>query len=108
MLKTTAYISSFRKKELDSFFKQAACIKKNQAFTILKNPSLLDFGRILVIISRKYGCAVKRNLLRRRCKSIFINHKLYNHRKDIVIIARTAGQSYDFKKLETLFLSIFT
>ena len=106
-MKPSTHLSSFRKKELDSFFKQATCIKKNQAFTVLKAPSSLEFGRVLIIASRKYGCAVLRNLLRRRCKAIFYENNLYIHRQDIVLIARSAGQQYDFDGLKKLLLAIF-
>jgi ribonuclease P protein component len=99
--------SKFLRKELDTFFSGATTRKKNQAFTFLTAPTDKTFGRILVIASRKYGNAPARNLLKRRCKSIFLQEKLYLKQIDCVIIARPEGKTYDFAKLKNILLEIF-
>ena len=101
-------LSKFKRKELDHFFNTATCKKKNQAFTFLTSPAIdLPFGRILVIASRKYGNSPERNLLKRRCKAIFWEEKLYEKKIDLIIIARPSGKKYDFAQLKELLLSLF-
>lgn len=108
MLKPTKHISKFGKKELDHFFTVAKAAKKNQAFTILIAPATSHpFGRILIMVPKKYGNAPERNTLRRRLKTIFIEQKLYEHRSDIVIITRPTAKNYDFSQLSKLLLEIF-
>ena len=103
----TKNLSKFTKKELDHFFSIAICNKKNQAFTFLTAPTTQSFGKILVVASRKYGNAPERNLLKRRCKSIFFNEKLYEKKINLAIIARPLGKNYSFQELKQLLLSLF-
>lgn len=100
-------LSKFSKKELDHFFNVAKSPKKNQAFTFLTAPAQASFGRILMIVSAKYGNAPQRNLLKRRLRAIFWEERLYEKNKDFAVIARPAGKSYDFEQLKTLVLEIF-
>jgi ribonuclease P protein component len=106
--KVSNKLSKFSKKELDHFFTEAKSPKKNQAFTFLIAPAQADFGRILVVASRKYGNAPERNLLKRRLKAIFWEEKLYTKKIDFAVIARPAGKEYDFDQLKTLVLQIFS
>ena len=100
-------LSKFKKKELDHFFNTAKCKKKNQAFTFLIAPATLEFGRILIIASRKYGNSPERNLLKRRLKAIYWEEKLYEKMTNLMVIARPAGKKYDFTGLKELLLSLF-
>lgn len=107
MINPRKFLSKFGKKELDHFFAIAKCAKKNQAFTFLTAPSHCPFGRILIVIPKKYGNAPERNKLRRRLKNIFMNHTLYQYQIDVAVIARPAGKQYDFDQLTELLLEIF-
>lgn len=98
-------LSKFSKKELDSFFKDAKCVHKSQAFTILMRPTSNPHGKILPIVSRKYGNAPSRNLLKRRLKNIFQNEELYKNQKIIVVIARSAGKKLSFQELRSILVS---
>lgn len=106
-LKISNKLSKFSKKELDHFFNVAKSPKKNQAFTFLTAPAQASFGRILIIVSKKYGNAPQRNLLKRRLKAIFWEEKLYEKNIDCAVIARPAGKSYDFAQLKSLVLEVF-
>ena len=46
--KTSLQLSKFSKKELDSFFKQAKRVYKDQAFTILIVPKKEEFAKFLL------------------------------------------------------------
>lgn len=95
-------LSSFSKKELDSFFANAKRVHKSQAFTILTKATDNPYGKILPIVSRKYGNAPTRNLLKRRLKAIFREEKLYEKQTDIIVIARAAGKYLSFAELKDI------
>jgi ribonuclease P protein component len=107
MITSARFISKFGKKELDHFFTNAKLVKKNQAFTILSMLGQKKTGRILIIIPKKYGNAPERNRLRRQIKSIFIQHHLYTHLQDTVIITRPTARNYDFINLKNLICNLF-
>ncbi len=85
----------------------AKAAKKNQAFTILIAPTTHPFGRILMMVPKKYGNAPERNTLRRRLKTIFVENKLYEHKMELVVITRPTAKNYDFLQLSKLLLEIF-
>lgn len=68
---------------------------------------MASFGRILAVVSRKYGNAPERNLIKRRLKAIFWEERLYEKNIDFAVIARPAGKLYDFEQLKKLVLEIF-
>src|SRR5437763_12894396 len=81
-------ISKFTKSEIDYLFSHARRIVKTQTCTILVAPRQKeDFGRVLIVTSRKVGNAPERNLIRRRIKSIFYEEKLFARKFDCVVIA---------------------
>ena len=101
-------ISKFTKREIDYLFRHARRIAKNQACTILVAPRQnADFGRVLIIASRKVGNAPERNLIRRRIKSIFYEEKLFNLGFDCVVIAYRGMASLSFDEIKTLILSAY-
>jgi len=108
MLKSPRNLTTYKKKEIEHLFSTAKCIKKNAAFTILSTKATLSYGRVLLVISKKYGNAPERNLLKRRIKSIFWEHKLYEKNIDCAVIARSAAKLYDFNKLTQFFMDIFS
>ncbi|MBM18317.1 MAG: ribonuclease P protein component [Epsilonproteobacteria bacterium] len=103
-IKISNNLSKFSKKELDSFFKHAKRVYRNQAFTILANPKQQDIARILVIIPKKYGNAPARNLIKRRLKSIFWEEQLYTKKNDIIFIVRPDAKKLSFQDLKNVCL----
>ena len=71
MTKSVRKISEFSKPEIDYAFKHARRLIKVPSIVILCAPAQRDYGRILVIASRKTGKAVVRNAFKRRLKSVF-------------------------------------
>jgi len=95
-------ISTFSEKEVTRLFKKAKRVFKAHTMDILCAPAKHDFGRILVITSGKIGKAHKRNLIRRRLKSIFYEEKLYKNRLDCIVIVKKEGLNLDFKQLKEI------
>ncbi len=101
-------LSKFTQREIDHLFKHARRVLRNASCTILLAPRQADFGRVLIVISRKVGNAPERNLIRRRIKSIFYEEKLYERPFDCVIIAQKKMVELSFDQLKELVLCSFS
>ena len=98
-------ISTFKKDEVNHIFKSPDKKIKTEWFDILLAPKNQEFGRILVITSRKIGNSPKRNQLRRRLKSIFYEHKLFNLTFDCIVIAKKDAINLSFEELKNILIS---
>ena len=89
------YISHFTPREIRTIFNKARKVYADPGLIILAHPSNKEFGRILIITSRKVGNAPERNRIRRRIKAIFYKDKLYTHLIDYFVIVKKPGIAYD-------------
>lgn len=79
----------------------------NESFTIYYRYNDLDYPRFCFAISKKYGKANKRNLLKRRLKAILeANQEDFDKPYDIVISVKPTVIDYDFYKIRKRFLSL--
>lgn len=101
-------LSKFTKREIDYLFKYARRVFRNQTCTILLAPRQSEFGKVLIVASRKVGNAPQRNLIRRRIKSIFYEEKLYDRSFDCVIIAQKKLTELSFDELKKLILNAYS
>lgn len=97
-------ITIFTRSRIELFFKKAKKVFWNPAFILLKDNASQDFGRILIVASRKVGNAPERNKIRRRIKSIFYEEKLYELPFDWAIIIKRPATTLSFEELKKLFL----
>ncbi|MEX0940557.1 MAG: ribonuclease P protein component [Candidatus Babeliales bacterium] len=100
-------ISVFSKPEIQQLFKQARTCLNEQGLEVRLAPQKKEYGRILVVISRKAGNAVKRNLIRRRLKHIFYQESLFNHGLDCIVLARKEAMNLSFEQLKKLLFKAF-
>lgn len=98
-------ISRFTKKEIDQAFSKARRVLKHPGFDILVAPAQKEFGRILVIASRRVGNAPVRNKIKRQLKSIFYEEKIYTLGNDYIVIVRAHAATLPFTTIKDLFLS---
>ena len=64
-------------------------------------------NRVGVTVSKKLGCAVVRNRVRRRLREIYrLNENLFAPGWDIVVVARSRCIDADFGKLTQAYLSL--
>ncbi len=64
-------------------------------------------NRVGVTVSKKLGCAVVRNRVRRRLREIYrLNELLFAPGWDIVVVARSRCVKADFQKLTQAYLSL--
>jgi ribonuclease P protein component len=97
--------TQFKQKDISLFFSNAKALLKNQQVTILwVNNGKPIAERLLIIISKKIGNAVIRNLLRRRIKAIYtLNKELFETIQLCFIFKRNIAT---FKELQSLFEQI--
>ncbi|MEX0849178.1 MAG: ribonuclease P protein component [Candidatus Dependentiae bacterium] len=98
----TPYLSHLTKNEIKTVFKKARRVLRDSGLDILLYPSPTDFGRILVVTSRKVGNAPERNRVRRRLKAIFYKEKLYEHKLDCFVIIKKSGTNYSSDQLKKI------
>lgn len=101
-------LSKFTKREIDHLFQHARRIFRSQECTILVAPRQAEFGRVLIIASRKVGNAPQRNLIRRRIKAIFYEEKLYDRSFDCAIIVQKKAVDLSFDGLKTIILGAYS
>ena len=66
-----------------------------------------DTNRVGVTVSKKLGCAVVRNRVRRRLREVYrLNEDRFLPGWDIVVVARSRCISADFGKLTQAYLSL--
>ncbi len=99
MAKISTAIFDFSRQEITQIFKKARAALKHPGLTILVAPKTKEFGRLLVVTSRKIGNAVKRNKVRRRLKAIFYEEKLYERGLDCIVIVKQPGTELGFDDL---------
>ena len=79
----------------------------NESFTVYYRYNGLDHPRFCFAISKKYGKANKRNLLKRRLKAIIEeNQEYFDKPYDVVISVKPTVIDYDFYKIRKRFLSL--
>ena len=97
-------LTQFTKTEIDNLFKKARRVLSHGGLTVLIGPRQKDFGRILIMASKKIGNAPVRNKLRRQLKSIFYEHKLYEKELDWIILPKPAVTQNSFQELTDLMM----
>ena len=95
-------LSKFHKKEINELFNKAQAVYKSKEFVILTAPCMLSFGKILLMASKKVGNAPTRNLLRRHSKAIFYQEKLFERKKDCILIFKKAATKLSFEDLKSI------
>jgi ribonuclease P protein component len=64
-------------------------------------------NRVGVTVSKKLGCAVVRNRVRRRLREVYrLNEEKFSSGWDIVVVARSRCITADFAKLTQAYLSL--
>ncbi len=99
---TAPYISHFSQSDIRKIFRKARRVLRNPGLDILLYPSSHEFGRVLVVTSRKVGNAPQRNTVRRRLKAIFYKDELFKHNLDCFVIIKKSGINYSSDQLSDL------
>ena len=104
MTRVAQELSRFTKKEIDLLFKKSERVVSHPALNILRAPATHDFGRILLIASRKVGNAPTRNKLKRQLRAIFFEERLYERGYDCIVILRKEAATLSFAQIKQLLI----
>ncbi len=76
--------------------------KRNSLFTIYYRDNEINKTRVGILITKKHGNAVKRNLIKRQIRNI-IDHSLdYKDSKDLIIVISKQYNPNEFKRNEEM------
>jgi len=101
------HLSRFTKREISELFKKARRPLRHPSLDILCAPTVVPTGKILVITPKRVGKAAKRNRIRRRLKSIFLEEKLFERGFDCIVIVKQQAIDFTFEQLKEILLSAF-
>lgn len=99
-------IAKFSYREIENLFANASYVYKSLYLDIKVAKKKIDIARILLIIPKKVGVAPKRNLIRRRIKSIFYQNKFYLLDYDFIVLCKRDIINLSFQELENIFLDV--
>lgn len=101
MLQYARLIRTFSRNEIISLIKNSKNLCRYPEFDIKSMQAANEYGRILIITSKKIGSAPKRNKARRRLRAIFYEEKLYLKHLDVVVFCKEAINNISFDKLKS-------
>lgn len=93
----------FEKKEIDDTFQNVQQANTIEGLKQLQSPVQKkgqDFGKLLIITSRKTGKAHKRNRIRRQLKSIFYQEELFKKHVNSIILVYKSALNLTFEQLK--------
>jgi ribonuclease P protein component len=92
---------SFSKTEVEKSFSHASFVIKQHGLKLLRvSNSDQPHGKLLAVISKKYGKAHERNLMRRRIKNIFYNQKLFEIKATWILIVYENSKQLEYSQLQ--------
>jgi ribonuclease P protein component len=99
---------SFSKKEVNHAFDNAFPVKSILGLKMLQTVEQhRDYGKMLIVVSRKAGKAHDRNKVRRRLKEAFYTSKFYKKPVTSIIIVYKKALDLSFDQLKTFLKSCF-
>lgn len=81
-------LSKFTEREIQTLFKTARRLFKNESCTMLAAPSTLPHGRVLIVVPKAVGSAPVRNLIKRRVRVAFRGSGLQESPYNFAILTR--------------------
>lgn len=93
-------------KEAKTVFQTSEIISRSTYFNIRAHSlgSKNQLGKLLIVISKKIGNAVVRNLVKRRLKAIFYQEELYKYNSYLMIICKPNIEKIAYKALKDFLL----
>lgn len=106
MPRLASLVTSFSKNEIDTLFKRVSQRFYRAGLDIKVAVAQLSYGRLLIIVPKKFGNAPARNLIKRRLRALFYEEKLYECHKDVIIIVRPEARFLSFEQLKIIVFEI--
>lgn len=105
-LRISRNLSLFNENEVKAAFQNARHRIKVSGLKVFMAPRILEFGRILVVTPKKVGNSPKRNLIRRRLKSIFYENEIYQLPYDWIVLTSKEALSLPFEQLKKIIIDV--
>lgn len=101
-------LTKFTQQEVRNLFKNSRTKVREHGIDVrLTKQSLAAYGRVLIVIPRTFGNAVKRNLMRRRVKSVFYQEKLFLKGFDSIVLINNRAAALSFIQVQDILLTAF-
>lgn len=105
--KSASLLTKYSKLEIEQLFKTITLKFRRVGLEVFLAPRSLDYGRLLLSVSRRTGNSPQRNLFKRRMRAIFYENQLFNLNFDWVVIVKTkAALKHNFSTLQKTILAI--
>ena len=96
-------LTSFSQSEVLALFKEARLCIRAYGLKVLVAPAHKEFGRILIVTPKKSGNSPERHRIKRRLREIFYKEKIFDRKKDYIVLVSKDGIETSSKKLQQLF-----
>lgn len=100
MVRLGKQVSLFTQQEVRNAFGSVKIKTRSAGLSVLIAPAQKEYGRILIVTSRRCGNSVQRHLIRRRLKAVFLEEKLYQQPIECIVIVRAEGIATPFLELK--------
>ncbi len=109
VLAISAFPPTVRLRKRSEFLGLRNSVQKfaSRGILIVWQANTLTHARLGVTVSKKVGCAVTRNRIKRCVREVFRNNRLLLPAVDLNVIARSEAATMDFHGLEQALLKAF-
>ena len=110
VLTNNTFPSSLRLRKRSEFLKLKNSVEKfaSRGILVVWQENDLAYARIGVTVSKKVGCAVTRNRVKRFVRESFRNNRLMLPAVDLNVIARSESATMDFARMQQELLKAFS
>ncbi len=100
---------SFTQKEVDAAFSHASKLASKPGLKLLAaaatEEQIPPHGKLLIMIPRRFGGAVKRNRIRRQIKSIYYENGLYTKPRIAILLVYPDANAMGFEELREFLIN---
>ena len=109
VLTNNTFPSSLRLRKRSEFLKLRDSVEKfaSRGILVVWQENDLAYARIGVTVSKKVGCAVTRNRVKRFVRETFRNNRLMLPAVDLNVIARSESATMNFARMQQELLKAF-
>jgi ribonuclease P protein component len=106
---TFGSVTKLKDSQINFLYKNSVKIIDNAFVRVKIAFSKFDTPKMLIVISKKVGCAVYRNYLRRVCKNVYKIHESFLHKYDLIISFKPAcKKNILYKDIHLFFLNLIS
>lgn len=108
MPRYASLMRKFTREEITKFLTSSRVVLKQAGLVVRAAPAQKEWGRIVVIVPRRFGNSPQRHEFKRQVRAIFYENKLFEHGFDVAIFAYKQLQGIPFVVLQTTLTNLYT